>query len=127
MVKSSRSKSVRKQLKKMASCTTKCDQTLWSRMNRNAVAWSVVLLVAAVVIVDIPAFRETFVSNCGNLDANSVSSQCQSCVCSNDDKDNSDLSQFNRGMPLSRQSEAIKNMEESMNAGKIYRLLFRII
>ena len=128
MVKSSRSKSVRKQLKKMSLCTTKCDQTLWSRMNRNAVAWSVVLLVAAVMIVDIPVFRETFVSNCGNLDANSVSSQCQSCVCSsNDDKDNnSDLSQFNRGMPLSRQSEAIKNMEESMNAGKIYRLLLLV-
>ena len=97
-------------------------------MNRNAVAWSIGLLIGAVIIVDIPVFRETFRSNCGSLglNANSVSSQCDNCDCSGDDNNNADLSQFNRGMPLSRQSEATKQMEESMNAGKMYRLLLLV-
>ena len=97
-------------------------------MNRNAVAWSIGLLIGAVIIVDIPVFRETFRSNCGSLglNANSVSSQCDNCDCSSGDDNNADLSQFNRGMPLSRQGEATKQMEESMNAGKMYRLLLLV-
>ena len=133
MVKSSKSKSARKQSKKAAStCVSKCDMKMWDRMNRNAVAWSIGLLIGAVIIVDIPVFRETFKSDCGSLglNANSVSSQCSNCDCSSDNdnnnNNNADLSQFNRGMPLSRQSEATKQMEESMNAGKMYRLLLLV-
>jgi len=132
MVKSSKSKSGRKQSKKTASCCVsncECNEKMWNRMNRNAVAWSIGLLIGAVIIVDIPSFRETFKSNCGNgLDANSVSSQCDNCDCSSgdDNKNNADLAQFNRGMPLSRQGEATEQMEESMNAGKMYRLLLLV-
>ena len=131
MVKSSKSKSARKQSKKSAStCISKCDIKMWDRMNRNAVAWSIGLLIGAVIIVDIPVFRETFRSDCGSLglNANSVSSQCDNCDCSSgdDNKNNADLAQFNRGMPLSRQGEATEQMEESMNAGKMYRLLLLV-
>ena len=87
MVKSSKSKSARKQSKKAAStCVSKCDMKMWDRMNRNAVAWSIGLLIGAVIIVDIPVFRETFKSDCGSLglNANSVSSQCSNCDCSSD-------------------------------------------
>ena len=130
MVKSSKSKSGRKKSKKTTSCcVSECNEKMWDRMNRNAVAWSIGLLIGAVIIVDIPVFRETFKSNCGNgLDASSVSSQCSNCDCNGDDdnKNNADLTDYNRGMPLSRQGEATNQMEESMNAGKMYRLLLLV-
>ena len=56
-----------------------CDDRLWDHMNRNVVPWSIGLLLAAVIIVDLPVLSESFkvskgqsgggggINNVGNL------------------------------------------------------------